>query len=233
MFEGIEDRCLEAMQKVYVLYKSSPNATRSSKLTKILHGWVQDEIRKALGDEYEIVGQSLTTGSEKKIQGMYYSKNVDVCVKRAGRDLGVISVKFVRSNYRQNSVNYFENQMGETANLRQNNIVFGHLMLLTDPIPYNKKTGKQSRTERINNQDVLKYRALSDDHIHAHAPNVQAMCIAKLDETGDRILRICTQQDLDQISNEAWSAITGPLDLKGFFVRFVNAVENQHIQLRH
>lgn len=49
---------------------------------------------------------------------MYYGKNVDILVSRDGKELSVISIKYVISNYWQNAVNYFEQQVGETANFK-------------------------------------------------------------------------------------------------------------------
>ena len=85
-------------------------------------------------------------GKEQKVHGKYYEKNVDVAISREDIILGVVSVKFVMSNYNQNKHNYFEQQLGETANLRSNNIVYGHIMLRTQPTPYlgkDQTTGKQ------------------------------------------------------------------------------------------
>lgn len=95
---------------------------------------MQDELRRELGDAYALTGQSPVSASEASVEGMYYGKNVDVLVSRDGQELGVVSVKFVITNYWQNSVNYFEQQVGETANLRRRNIVYGNLFCVTDPI---------------------------------------------------------------------------------------------------
>ena len=53
------------------------------------------------------------------------------------------------SNFRQKRNNYFEQQLGETANLRQNKIVFAHIMILLEPTVNKTKEGKIKRVEYI------------------------------------------------------------------------------------
>lgn len=104
----LEQRFLQAIQLSY--QKVIEYGVRSSEKTKVLHGWVQDELKRELGDEFVFTGQ--TPDSVKKdeanVAGMYYGKDVDVLVARDGQELGVVSIKFVISNYWQNSINYFE-----------------------------------------------------------------------------------------------------------------------------
>jgi hypothetical protein len=42
-------------------------------------------------------------------------------------------------NYSQNSNNYFENMLGETANIRSSNIPYFQIFIIPDEIPYYKK----------------------------------------------------------------------------------------------
>ena len=136
---ALEQRFLKAMQESY--QKVLDHGTRSNEKTKVLHGWVQDELKRELGDQYTFTGQTPESAREAKVGGMYYDKDVDVLVSRDEQELGVVSIKFVISNYWQNSINYFEQQIGETANLRRRNIVYGNLFCVTNPIPYNRRSG--------------------------------------------------------------------------------------------
>ena len=96
-------------------------------------------------------------------------------VRRDGEDLAVVSVEFVMSNYRQNAINYFEGQLGETANLRRQNLVYGNLFFVTNPIPYNRRDLARARVERILDRDIHRYNRLRLDHRHAHAPDEMAV----------------------------------------------------------
>ncbi|MCY4105982.1 MAG: hypothetical protein OXG02_04685 [Chloroflexi bacterium] len=114
--DSIEDRFLNAMQQSYQMVLE--HGVRSNKKTKVLHGWAQDEMKRALGSGYVFTGQTPVSKSEANVAGMYYGKNVDILVSRDGKELSVISIKYVISNYWQNAVNYFEQQVGETANFK-------------------------------------------------------------------------------------------------------------------
>ena len=83
------------------------------KETKVLHGWVQDDLKRELGHDYVFTGQTPDSvkKSEANVAGMYYGKHVDVLVARDGQELGVVSIKFVISKYWQNSINYLELQV--------------------------------------------------------------------------------------------------------------------------
>ena len=90
--------------------------------------------------QYNFSSQSPASAQERAASSIYYDKNVDVLISRDRHDLDIINVKFVISNYWQNSINYFEQQIGETANLRRRNITYGNLFCATNPIPYKKRS---------------------------------------------------------------------------------------------
>jgi len=91
-----EERFLAAMRESYRMVQAC--GPRSPEKIKVLHGWVQEELRRELGDAYALTRQSPVSASEASVEGMYYGKNVDVLVSRGGQELGVVSVKFVITN---------------------------------------------------------------------------------------------------------------------------------------
>lgn len=165
-------RFLAAMQQSYRMVQQ--HGTRSNQKTRVLHGWVQDELGRELGSHYTFTGQSPTSRHEANVGGMYYGKDVDVLIARDEQELGVVSIKFVISNYWQNSINYFEQQIGETANLRRRNIVYGNLFCVTHPIPYKNRDGEIIKREAIREHDIQRYARLRGDHEHIHAPDEMA-----------------------------------------------------------
>lgn len=230
MSDGIEERFVEAISESYQMYLR--HGSRSNQKIKVLHGWVQDELRNTLDPEFQILGLSLKSKAEAPVEGMYYSKNADVVIRRSGLEIGVISLKFVNSNYKQNANNYFEQQMGETANLRRNDIVFGHIMCLTEPIPYYRRDGSLAKRESISDADVQKYLALSQDHLYPHAPDVQALCVAALDlrKKESRVRGLCERRDLPDLSDESFRALEAELNIKRFFEVFTGAVSVKYQQ---
>lgn len=220
---NLNDRLLLVAQRAYEAYLTF--GPRSNVKLKILHGWIKDEVKKVLGHKYEVFGLSESDGSEYRVEGMYYRKKTDLCVTRKGKSLGVISVKFIQSNYIQNKNNYFEQQLGETANLRANDIVFGHMMCFTEPIPYLDRGGTVKRYDHISDEVILRYNKLAMDHQHPHVPDVQAICVFLLDADSNSIVRICEKSDLPNISNESYRLLTGRMSVENFVRRFCKSVE--------
>ncbi len=88
-------------------------------------------------------------GKEVQTEGEYYTKIIDVAIVKRGvkvikKRVGfksvfyipeiemAISIKFITSNFKQNANNYFENLLGECANLRVRGIKFGHFVVFRD-----------------------------------------------------------------------------------------------------
>ena len=94
--------------------------SRSNEKLKILHGAIAKDLKSRLGNRYLI--QSLGIGNGKEI-------------------IAGIGVKFVMQNYSQNSNNYFENMLGETANIRCANILYFQIFIIPDKLPYYKNDG--------------------------------------------------------------------------------------------
>ena len=232
-----EDRFVKAAKEAY--RRTIKDGARSTERIKALHGWVQKEITLRLGNEYEIRGLSDDPDSgEEKVSGYYYEKSVDVSVSRNDKVLGVVSCKFVNSNYKQNANNYFESQIGETANLRRNNIVFGNIFCVTEPIPYKKKSGRIGKLEHIREIDIEKYHKLENDHTHLYAPNVQAMVVVKTDMGENAITktwkaaakkttidRIATREDLHFLCDEVYTKLQS-MGFERFFRIFANSIKN-------
>src|SRR3989339_1862778 len=156
--------------------------SRSNKKLIVLHGAIAKDIKDKLGDEYKIKSLGLGEGKEGKLDGRYMEKIVDILISKNGNDLGGIGVKFVMNNYSQNSNNYFENMLGETANIRTNNKDYFQILILPDEMPYYDKAGKITKWEKITNHNIDKYIALSKDNTdrYLHTPIKTLLLIIKL-----------------------------------------------------
>lgn len=84
-----------------------------------------------------------------------------------------IAVKFVMQNYSQNSNNYFENMLGETANIRSANCPYFQIFIILDELPYYKNSGELTRWEEFTDHNIKKYYRLSNDDANTfyHTPN--------------------------------------------------------------
>ena len=82
----------------------------------------------------------------------------------------------------QNSNNYFENMLGETANIRCNKTQYFQIFIIPDKLPYFDKSGAISRWERINEHNLKKYIRLSEDNTdeYMHTPNKTLVYIVNI-----------------------------------------------------
>ena len=115
--------------------------SRSNEKLKILHGAISRDLLQRLGAEYKISSLGISNGKEGNIEGRYIDKKVDITIIHRTQTVAGVGVKFVMQNYSQNSNNYFENMLGETANIRCSNIPYFQIFIIPEKLPYYKKMG--------------------------------------------------------------------------------------------
>lgn len=170
-----KDNCnsafLKVLSKSFAIYlKTSP---RSNEKLKILHGYISTTLQNLIGYNYHISSLGIGDGKESEAHGRYMDKKVDIVISKGKKAIAGLAVKFVMSNYSQNSNNYFECMLGETANIRSNNIPYFQVFIIPDKIPYYDKDGNITKWEEITNHNLDKYVNLSNDNVDAfmHTPN--------------------------------------------------------------
>jgi hypothetical protein len=133
---------------------------RSPSKLRPLHNFVNQCVSDLLPD-YEVVSyvEDQDGGKEETVQGLFNAKKVDVAVKRRSDASirGVVSVKFVMSNYNQNSNNYFESMLGECQNLKLLNpgLVFWYFFVVLETVPYFDKNGSVKRWEKSRKDEIV------------------------------------------------------------------------------
>ncbi len=142
-----------------------------------------------LGNEYTIVSQGFKDDREECIKGRYIDKVVDITIKKGNDAIAGIAVKFVMQNYAQNSNNYFENMLGETANIRSNNIPYFQIFVIFDKLPYYNRDKRITRWENFSEHNIAKYVMLSKDNIDTcfHTPNKTLIYVVHLPECNDEV----------------------------------------------
>ncbi|MDR0485202.1 MAG: hypothetical protein LBH29_00575 [Elusimicrobiota bacterium] len=161
---------------------------RSPEKLKPLHSFISKTIADKLSagtgnnNNYEIYSLGFGNGNEKTICGRYFDKRVDIAVLSNGEPKVATGIKFVMSNYKQNSNNYFENMLGETANIRSNKIAYFQICILIEQIPYYDSRDKITHFEEITERNLKKYIVLSSDNsdIFLHSPTKTLLYIVKL-----------------------------------------------------
>ena len=153
--------------------------------------------------------------------GKYYSKTLDISILKNEKIITTVSFKFVTSNYKQNSNNYFENLLGETANIRRVNVGFAHFLVLRARTPYYDKNkgnlrGKEKKIEILNENNISKYIKLFQDLDFPHKPEVLGMAIIDFDKNKNAYF-----DDLKnlKISNETKEILEKDLSLSKFIKR--------------
>lgn len=174
---------LEVIRESFHTYLNVGTSRSTAKL-KSLHGHIATDLAKKFGADYSVHAQGWGNDKEGSIEGRYYSKNVDITIKKAGQVIAGYAVKFVMRNYSQNSNNYFENMLGETANIRSNAIPYFQIFIIFDKVPYYEKGGNFKKYDTITPHNLDKYLALSKDDpsVFFHTPDKTLVVLVKLKE---------------------------------------------------
>ncbi len=150
--------------------------SRSNQKLKILHKKIANDILSLLGHEYTVKSLGIKDGKEAKLAGRYFDKNVDITIFRNDNANSIpiagIGVKMVMQNYAQNSNNYFENMMGETANIRSNKFPYFQILAIPDQLPYYNDKKVITKWEGFSKHHAEKYAIMSKDdtEVLMHTP---------------------------------------------------------------
>lgn len=179
---------LKTLEKSFEVYLKT--SSRSNKKLKILHGFISSTLQKLLGLAYEVKSLGIGDDKESSIKGRYMDKKVDIAIYKEKKVIAGIAVKFVMSNYSQNSNNYFENMLGETANIRSNNIPYFQIFIIPDKIPYYDKNKNITKYENVTIHNLNKYVVLSNDNTSnfMHTPNKTFIALIHLPDVTKKVI---------------------------------------------
>lgn len=192
--------------------------SRSNRKLVPLHSCIAHFISATLGSEYFIRSLGIGDSKEEQIAGQYYAKRVDIAVINDNKPIAAIGLKFVTSNYKQNNVNYFENMLGETANLRRKNCRYAQVIVIRKEMPYKLKSGKTTKMEHISEKNLRKYVQLVKDKDHPHRPDL--MSIAIVDFPTNQLPRLAEEDSELGLSAETIGMLQHELSLANFFIKF-------------
>ena len=163
---------LKAVSKAFEEFLNS-GTSRSTAKIKPLHGAIAKDIATRLGRRFKIFSQGYGNDKESTICGRYMDKMVDITITKKGEAIAGIGVKFVMQNYSQNSNNYFEDMLGETANIRSAKHPYFQIFIILDKLPYYNRAKAITKWENFTDHNVSKYVALANDDANTffHTPN--------------------------------------------------------------
>ncbi|KAA6321038.1 hypothetical protein EZS27_029263 [termite gut metagenome] len=209
-----EEQLIKAIEQSFKMYKLY--GARSTAKLKPIHKFVADTLTEIYGKSFEVHFMGDET-KEMTVDGKYYPKNIDITVTKNGEVVFCLGIKFVTSNYKQNANNYFENMMGETANIQAlGNLSYAQLIILRHETPYYKKneTETPSKIEIVNDKDIQKYLNLVFDYPQAHRPNYIGIQVINVNEVANKVA--LTNLD-NSFSAETSKLLNGKLSLTNFF----------------
>jgi len=180
---SVKQKFIESLKEGYIKYLTVH--ARSSEKIVPMHRCIAQILKEKLGDEYIIKSMGIGDNKEFKFEGKYYEKDLDITILKDGKPISALGFKFVTSNYKQNSNNYFENMLGETANVKRNNLFYGQILILKEKMPYYSSDKKQyTKIEKINEKNLKKYFKLGTDNAENlyHKPDIMFIGFIK---TGD------------------------------------------------
>ncbi|MBI4722963.1 MAG: hypothetical protein HY769_08245 [Candidatus Stahlbacteria bacterium] len=177
-----ENEFLRAISLSFRQYKQ--HGARSPEKLKPVHLYVANLLKSIWKGDFEIHYLS-KDNKELTVDGKYYPKDIDISVTHNGTPIFCLGIKFVTSNYRQNANNYFENMMGETANIQaRKDLPYAHLIVFRHKTPYYLKneTETPKKIEIINEKDLSKYLKLAFDTPQAHRPQIIGIHLIDINE---------------------------------------------------
>lgn len=177
---------LQAVAKSFREFVNSGTSRSTAKL-KPLHGAIATDIADRLGNDYEICSQGYGDDKEADIRGRYIDKKVDITIRHRGEAIAGIGVKFVMQNYSQNSNNYFENMLGETANIRCSGSPYFQVFIILDRLPYYNSEKQIKKWETFSEHNAAKYSILSNDNAgrYLHTPDKTLIYVVHIPRNDD------------------------------------------------
>lgn len=221
----IGSKFLSAISASFKAYNKKGGARSIKKLVPI-HKFLSETILNKLGKSFSIKSLGIGDGKEATLDGKYYLKDLDIAIFKKEKIVATVSFKFVTSNYKQNANNYFENLMGETANIRRQGVGFAHFLVLRGHTPYYSKNkgnlrGKEQKIEIINEKDLQKYIKLFKDMDFPHKPDLIGVCLLDFDKNNNP--KLVSYNDFD-FSAETKKILQNEFSLKKFLDKFIHLV---------
>ncbi len=222
---NIQNKFLSAINESFLAYNKKGGARSNKKLIPI-HKFLAEMVANRTGKGFIIKSLGVGDGKEAKLDGKYYPKKLDITIFKNSNIIVTISFKFVTSNYKQNANNYFEQLMGETANIRRQNVGFAHFLVFRGGTPYYSKEkgnlrGEEVRREIIKERDIQKYIKLFKDMDFPHKPDLMGICVLDFDKEGKAFF--AKLDDFD-FSIETKKLLRNEFSLNNFLVKVKHIV---------
>ena len=217
----------------------------SNKRVEPFHSFLAKVLQYKLGTDFDVLSAGYSYGKECKLGGNFDNKNVDICVKKNGKEIGAIAFKLLSNNFKQNNKNFVESLLGEATQMRNSGLPYAFCYLIPEKALYlnNKSTFKHFDKFTQNDLKVY-YDICTDESYKARTPDALFIGVHQLFD--DAYLNSLTIGDLIDISSDtyldaiqpSWSSYSfvSDEDIKEYFLannnigvfldKFINALLN-------
>ena len=225
--ESLKEKFRESLEEGYKKYLFVH--PRSSEKIIPMHKCISKIILQKLGGNrsgYSVKSMGVGDNKEFNFEGKYYSKDIDITILYREKPISGLGCKFVTSNYKQNSNNYFENMLGETANIRRADFLYGQILIFKHKMPYYSSDKKTfTKIEHINEKNLQKYLKLHNDNVPAlyHKPD---MIFLGFVETGD-------EDEFEKIVDSYESGTIIKINKSEFHKKQIKNVERKFVEPRN
>ena len=238
----IEYNCLDKYkynnEELFMMLKNSVekfylNGPRSTAKLNVLHSFINCIVAyklKELNNEiYKDISIYSHPVKELKISGLIYNKNTDITIKYKSHVIGIISVKFIMSNYSQNNINYLETMIGECINLKsvKHKRVFWQPIFILKNVPYydNKNNIKKNETIKFNKYDKLYNYIIKNKEKHTLLPDFISITILNNKNNMEHPNNV-DKKDITKYLNELFNISNPILELEDDKYDFFNNLDD-------
>ena len=174
---AIED-CLKKREKLSKLPKPK-DPSRSPESIRPIHNYFADQLQEIWCKKiFKVRYNDGADNAEFSVHGKYYAKDVDITIiqnDKPSKPVFCLGIKFVISSLSSNIYNYFEQMMGETANIQAKRIPYAQVIIFQHKTPKEdpskgKNIGK-IKFQNLRDQDIKKYLTLIDDQKMQYCPH--------------------------------------------------------------
>lgn len=135
----------------------------SNKRVEPFHSFLAKVLQYKLGTDYDVYAVGYSFGKECTLDGNFDHKNVDVCVKRNGKEIGAIAFKLFSNNFKQNNKNFVEAMLGEAVQMRNSGLPYAFCYLIPEVALYLDASSKFKRLDKFTQGDLKVYYDICTD----------------------------------------------------------------------
>lgn len=174
----------EFIKCIKIAYENMGESGKTSnRRVEPFHSFLAKVLQYKLGTDYDVFAAGYSYSKECTLGGNFDNKNVDICVKKNGKEIGAIAFKLLSNNFKQNNKNFIESMLGEAVQMRDLGLPYAFCYLIPEKALYLTKTSSFVRIDKFTQDDLkVYYDICTDPKYNARTPDVLFVGVHKLFE---------------------------------------------------